>query len=528
MYGLPAMVNDDEIKKVTQVKFQGYDHREGASDGSLWDMGNLTGDHYPLLAVRGPRYKLRTLAEPGGLYAHQGLYWVDGTWLYENGSKRAALTAGKKRFVSLGAYLLIFPDKVYYRTDTQETGSLEARWSGMASFTDGVFNGEKAKLNTITTTGEPFPFHAGDAVEITGSRQKGNNKTSIIREISEDKRSLHFYENIFQDDTNASITLARSVPDLDFVCENENRVWGCKDNTIYACKLGDPFNWNVMDGLATDSFTVESNRNQVGSAGSFTGCCSYLGYPLFFKEDHIYKVYGSKPSNFQIMGSASLGVEQGSADSLAVAGERLFYLSRAGVVSYAGGTPEVISVPLGNVRYRNAVGGSDGTKYYVSLENETGGHDLFTFDTRLGLWHREDDTQVLAYAWDRELYFLDGKGNLWLGGNPRMIPDGAQREEFESFAEFGDFTEKNPDKKGFSKVQLRAELEAGASLKVLLQFDSDGNWRQISTLNAERKRSFSLPVIPRRCDHWRLRLEGTGNWKVLSLSRECYGGSDLQ
>ena len=67
------------------------------------------------------------------------------------------------------------------------------------------------------------------------------------------------------------------MPELDFLCENENRLWGCKGDTIYASKLGDPFNWNVFDGVSTDSYAVD-----VGSAGDFTGCFAYRGYPVFF------------------------------------------------------------------------------------------------------------------------------------------------------------------------------------------------------------------------------------------------------
>ena len=67
---------------------------------------------------------------------------------------------------------------------------------------------------------------------------------------------------------------------MDFICENENRLWGCKEDTIYSSKLGDPFNWNVFDGLSTDSYAVN-----VRIDGDFTACCSYLGYPVFFKEE---------------------------------------------------------------------------------------------------------------------------------------------------------------------------------------------------------------------------------------------------
>lgn len=523
MIGLPAPRYGDGIRKATQVKFLGYDHNPGAMDGALWHMENLTGDYAPVLGTRKARYLAGTLKEPGGLYGRDGLFWVDGSGFFAEGEKKGTVSPGEKAFVSLGPRVLIFPDKAFYHTVTGEFGNLEAEWTGTASFGDGTYGGEAAKGNTISTTGEPFPFLVNDGVAISGGPE-GTEKTAIVREISEDNRELRFYENTFDDTAwQGRITLKREVPDLEFICENENRLWGCKGDTIYASRLGDPFNWNVFDGVSTDSYAVE-----VGSAGDFTGCCSYLGYPVFFKEDHIYKVYGSKPSNFQVMGSASLGVEKGSGKSLAVAGERLFYLSRAGVVAYGGGMPENISHPFGGERYRNGVGGSDGEKYYISMEDQRGKRQLFVFDTGTALWHREDSCDVLSFAWDGELYFLTRQGELWLGGRPRAVPLEWKREkDFYSLAEFGDFTENNPDKKGLSRLQLRLELEEGAELQASLQFDSDGVWRKAAALKAGKKRSVVIPIVPRRCDHWRLRLEGKGSWKLYTLSREFYGGSDL-
>lgn len=523
MAGLPALPYGGGIKKTTQVKFLGYDHNLGAGDGALWHMENLTGDYAPVLATRSPRYLAGTLKEPGGIYGRDGLFWVDGDGFYAKGEKKGKVAPGEKTFVSLGPRILIFPDKAFYHTGTGEFGNLEAEWTGIASFGDGTYAGEAAKGNTIATAGEPFPFSVNDGIAISGGPE-GTEKTAVVREISEDGRELRFYENTFGGTAwLGQLTLKREIPDLEFLCENENRLWGCKGNTIYASRLGDPFNWNVFDGLSTDSYAAE-----VGSGGEFTGCCSYLGYPVFFKEDHIYKVYGSKPSNFQVMGSASLGVEKGSGKSLAVAGERLFYLSRAGVVAYGGGMPENISHPFGEERYCHGVGGSDGEKYYLSMEDRSGRRHLFVFDAGTGLWHREDSSDVLGFAWDGALYFLTRQGKLWLAGKPRAGLGSWEREkEFYSLAEFGDFMEDSPDKKGLSRFQLRLELEEGAELQVSLQFDSDGVWRRAAVLTAGKKRSLVVPIVPRRCDHWRLKLEGRGGWKLYALSRELYSGSDL-
>lgn len=537
MIGLPQLPNRDGIVMRSQVAFGGYNHTLGAGDGELWDMENLTADYYPLLAARKPRYKLRTLATPLGFYGRDGLYWVDGSVMYRDGT--AVLTGldatTEKTITALGAYIIVFPDKKFYNTLSAEngrpaTGTLGMTWTGAASIQDGTYAEESAEANTIYAAGVTWTnyFSVGDAVTISGTQFA--DTPVIVREI--DGAYLRFYENTFdasEKGTYAALSLERSVPDMDYVFEHENRLWGCRGDTIYASKLGDPFNFNVFDGLSTDSYAVD-----VGSAGDFTAGVSFLGYPIFFKSDLIYKMYGDKPSNFQLMSSASLGVEEGSGRSLAIAGEMLFYLSRAGIVAYSGGVPQNISAAFGTDRYANAVGGSDGVKYYVSMEDGAGETSVFVYDTRRGLWHREDSLDVMAWAWDGELYCLDTDGNLWLGGNAETVPAGATAESsVQSMAEFSDFTDYSSytsrygaNKKRTPKLLLRIELEEGATVQVDIQYDSCGTWTAVRTLSTQtEKRSYYLPLIPHRCDHYRLRLTGTGMWRLYSLAREDYNGS---
>ena len=140
-----------------------------------------------------------------------------------------------------------------------------------------------------------------------------------------------------------SITLERRVPDLDFVTEQGNRVWGCskKENTIYACRLGDPTNWYSYRGIAADSYAVS-----VGSDGTFTGAASCMGYVLFFKENCIHKLYGSKPSDYQLSSVRCRGVAANAAHSLCVLNETLYYLSPGGVMAWDGSLPGKVSGAL--------------------------------------------------------------------------------------------------------------------------------------------------------------------------------------
>ena len=199
----------DGYKKKTQTVFGGLDHREGAKDGSIWHMENMSGDYYPLAAPRKGRRITRTLAKPNGIAGYDGIYYADGTGFYDNGKHVGDVTDSIKQFAFLGKLLVILPDKAYYNTETGEFGSLEAKWSGTAAFADGTYMGEDAEGCRITTTGSAFPYRVGDAVTITGADDDENNVTIVIREISEDKKSLGFYEHSFTVADTQTLTISR-------------------------------------------------------------------------------------------------------------------------------------------------------------------------------------------------------------------------------------------------------------------------------------------------------------------------------
>ena len=123
------------------------------------------------------------------------------------------------------------------------------------------------------------------------------------------------------------VTAQRRVPDLDWLTEHNNRVWGCSstENVIYACKLGDATNWFSYRGTAADSYAVT-----VGSDGAFTGAATCMGYVLFFKENGLHKLYGTKPSDYQMSSIQCSGVAKGAHQSLCVINETLYYLSMDG------------------------------------------------------------------------------------------------------------------------------------------------------------------------------------------------------
>ena len=537
---LPSLLNPDGITASVQSQFGGYNHTAAARDGELWDMENLTGDQFPLLSPRRPRRLLRTLERPNGIFANDQLCWVDGTTFYCGGEAKGQVSDGEKTFAAMGNYILIFPDKKYYNKYLDQFASLEAGVTtpaGGAQFGDGMLYEEEAMQNALTCSTIDFTqyFAPGDGVTISGCTQiPANNKTAVLREISADGHTLCFYEFAFtlageEGDQSYSepgaVTIARTVPDMDHVCVNENRLWGCKGDQVFCSALGDPKNFNVFDGVATDAWSTPA-----GSAGDFTGCVSSFGYPIFFKEDHIYKVYGDYAQSYRLMGSATTGVAAGSAKSLAVAGELLLYLSPAGVMSYSGGIPSSLSAPFGTDRYKNGAAGSDGVKYYLSMEGPEG-RFLFVYDTGKGLWHKEDGFDPVGFARWGDLYGLARDGKLW-DLDPGPEAEGTPEEAVSWFAEWADLYEGDdvplPHKKGLTKLLVRLDLAEGSAFAIQALYDSRGDWETVAELGAEKQRSYYLPIIPRRVDHYRLRLSGTGPCLVRSLTREYDAGSNLR
>jgi len=63
---------------------------------------------------------------------------------------------------------------------------------------------------------------------------------------------------------------------------------------------------------------------------------------------------------------------------------------------------------------------------------------------------------------------------------------------------------------------------------VKMRFDSEGDWLTVKVFQTDNvKKSFYLPIIPRRSDHFRIRIEGEGRFELWSLARENYKGSAL-
>lgn len=573
-------LNELRVSRSLIDVFGGYNHNLRIGDGEFYDMKNLSSDNYPVLSPRRQRGIYAVPTTPQGLISKDSLCYVDGAEFVINEYRvnmGLSIDDKPKTLVSMGAYVIIMPDKKYINTaDLTDFGSIEAAVETSSAVTfelckldgEGYMNAASqptapldpqnmdlwidtsstphvlkqysttnAMWVSIATTyikissaGIGKPFSEGDGVTISGVADDDLadlNGTMVIRAKGDDYIVVTgiLNHNVSQE---TPVTVKRQMPNMDFVIESGNRLWGCRYGTavngevvneICACKLGDFKNWNCYAGISTDSYAAT-----VGTDGQFTGAVEHLGYPLFFKENCMHKVYGNYPANYQIQTTTCRGVQKGCEKSLAIVNEVLYYKARSGVCAYDGSLPTEISSAFGEETYYNAVAGSLGNKYYISMSDAKEAWHLFVYDAMKGMWHREDDTQATCFCNCRgDLYYIDyadkqiksvrGTGTL------DTLPVKWQ-------AVTGTIGTDHPDKKYLSRMDVRMWLQVGARVVFYAEYDSSGEWEYLFTMDGVKLQTFAVPIRPKRCDHMRLKIEGYGEAKIYSICKTTEQGSD--
>ena len=566
--------------------FKGYNHNLRIGQGEFFDMKNMTSDYYPLISPRGKRGVYAGTENPQGLIAKDNLCYVDGRNFVINGypvdmGLSTAADDCPKQLISMGAYVIIMPDKKYINTlDLTDFGNMEASFVTSSDVTFSLCSVDGDNYGaTIVSASEPenpenlalwidtsstpntlkkyskssaiwvtiastyikisspgigAAFQQYDGVTISGvlaEQLQDLNATMVVWAREDDYIVVTGILDAVTTQTidDGAITVERRLPHMDFIAESENRLWGCRYgvarngevvNEIYASKLGDFKNWNCFMGVSTDSWTASC-----GTDGQFTGALAMPGYVVFFKENCLHKVYGNYPANFQIQTTVCRGVQRGCERSLAIVNEIIYYKARHAICAYDGSLPTEISAAMGEERYQNAVAGAHGNKYYISMEDLKGDYHLFVFDTAKGMWHKEDNLRVDAFCSCREeLYAIDHDTKQII----TMLGSGTQDAEKVSWmVQTGIIGTDMPDMKYISRLTVRMSLEFGARVRFFAQYNSIGGWEPLGVISGTNVRSFSIPIRPKRCDHMRLRIEGTGEAKIYSITKTIEQGSDI-
>lgn len=515
---LPFLNAESENSKKYTIAFRGLNYGEDWVDGELSDCKNLSSAKFPCLSQSFARSVEKTYEDGcSTLFVKDGLIEVIGRNLYHKGKEVGKLHSGaRKQMAAVGNYVVIFPDKMAYNVETGELTDMGVHLNvETAGFTDSLIS----IGSELPSGGLGSVFKVGDAVTISGCTEfPENNKTAIVRDIL--SNTLYFYENTFTACSNASITISREIPALDYICESNYRLWGTSGNTIYASKYGDPFNFSVFDGLSGDSYTID-----VATEGSFTGCIAYNSHICFFKQNTLHKLYGNKPSNFQLVTSQVPGVYPFCERSMCIINDTLYYVGANGVYAYTGSVPELISGKLGSTTpVVFACGASDGERYYISGDGPGDEGKLFVYDLRRDIWLKEDNIGC------KDIVFFENQLHLLTTDNELLINSTKADEDelhVEWSATFCPFHETVNEKKGYSKFHMRLELDAGAWLAVEIKRDTDTKWEEVYQTHNERARTLSIPIVPARCDSVEIRLKGKGKCLVRTFIREFFVGSDV-
>ena len=553
-------------------QFGGLDRRVGHGAGCAENMENMWSGGYPALETRPRRGVMRQLTKPHGIVEKDGLFWVDGTALYVNGAKtELVLSDSDKQLVSMGAYLLIFPDKKYINTQKlTEYGSMGniQTSTGEVTFTLCYENGESVGsyvtgtyapkepgtgdlwmdtdrrvtvlrrydggswvevtgiCTKIAATGLGRGFQAGDGVTVSGCGALELNGLHVLKAAADDWVLIPAMCRALDSQT-AAVTVMRTIPEMDFVVEQGNRLWGCKYgivdgqavNEVYACALGDFRNWNSCAGLSTDSYAAAR-----GSDGAFTGAAACMGGVVFFKENCMERVYPAAGGGHQIVTMACNGVKKGAGGTVAVADGVVYYLGMDGVYAFDGSVPVCVSRQLGEKRYAGGVGGGESGRYWLAARSSAGAWELLVYDTARKLWHREDDKEMVALSrYGGAMMLLCRDGTLLDTSGTY----GTKEAQVDWSAETGDLGLYTPEHKYLERLQLRLELASGASATAYVCYDGGSSWEKAGSVTGDgRTGGYVMQVRPRRCGHLRLKLAGSGGCRLYSASAVYEKGSD--
>lgn len=594
---LPQLKRKPAQQAVTEV-FAGINRAEMISDGQFSAAMNLSTREFPMMCPRKPRGigttiegTYRAMMEKNGkmvtIIGSAVKYGTDTVGITVSEST----TMLPKRIVSMGAYVLIFPDKKYFNSvNLTDCGSIEAAYTstGTVEYTmcrldgsdfgnvtaddeppDDPENGEYwidtgasphklmmfssltstwSQIQTVYTrisaSGIDDGFEMGDTVEISGVSAGSGDTADQLSALNGSQYIYGKGENWITvlgllDETaqqsTGTVTVQRKCPDMEFVVEESNRLWGCHYgadgsgntlNEIYACKLGDFRNWRVYQGISTDSFTVS-----VGSDGPFTGAIAYAGMPMFFKKDCVHKIYGNKPGNYQVLTTQMHGVQPGSDKSLVIVDGILLYLSPYGVEVYDGSQPERISQALGEGQMSAGVAGAVGGKYYITVTEGSAKH-MYVYDLQKNIWQEENAESVIQFARaGNDLYMMmEHRADTVLGsaGTPETAVNWWAETGLQGWEKHSKKAMGAADDKYVTRYQIRAVMPEGSKMKCHLKYDMDAHWTE--KLRIENywgvERTILMPVYPKRCDHLRMRLEGTGEIKIGAIIRNLSSGGD--
>lgn len=483
---------------------------------------------------------------------------AEGIYLDGKGTLTAipGLSAGDKTLVNIGAYIVILPDWSLINTADAEnpvtmakgallTGDLLEYNQNQTKPTVSIY--KLFYVDAPTTEVTASGLAVGDSVKLSwtyGKRKMskqltinnigiesytGSGMTSIGFDTSDMPNTMWFYTegramDQFRVPRITGATIQRVMPDLDYVVEYNNRLWGCSsaNHEIYCSKLGEPLVWGAYSGISTDSWAAT-----VGTDGDFTGACVFNGCVLFFKEDCVHSVYGTKASNFTITTYTVRGVQKGSAKSLCISEGLLYYKAPEGIFTFNGSASSRFDGKLCVDRdSRTACGTADDRYIVMAMSDGT----VFYYDKLHSVWYNRTLPNVISmHNFSGSLYAITKDSNKAMqkvmlttdvGMSGRMAETAFEaisgelcRGELTSTSSYTRKAMHTVIKKlTMSLEEWHQQGVSSVQFTISVQYDG-GDWQTAYSYDgtveeADNNVVTLIPTIPMRCQRLRIKISG--------------------
>lgn len=278
-----------------------------------------------------------------------------------------------------------------------------------------------------------------------------------------------------------------------------------------------------VEGYATEEC---AQRFQLLDDGDFISCVNYRDYPIFFKKNSMYILYGEY-APFSLSRIDSVGCPY--PDTIAVCNGALYFLSKLGVMEYTGGTPKLISqnVNLSSVSSLNGHTACADNRYYYIAN--------LAFDTYTRTWSKtfmdsaEIDPEVVSSQleyypqcyFDNQVYFLITENVYDPGASQityRSIVHTSEEQSCDWSFTTKQFHEYQAGKKIISRLVVGFENVGLSELKIEVSLDK-GDFKTVYTWDGSKDFVKEVPVILPPCDYFQLRVSGTGKAYVHYIKR---------
>jgi hypothetical protein len=335
-------------------------------------------------------------------------------------------------------------------------------------------------------------------------------------------------DNVFGSFANGTI-VTDANPVIQRATVHNNRVFGFNGVNVYASKQGDFKEWNVFDGLLTDSWATD-----VAGADDFVAIGTYQNHVVLQTGTRMFELYGYNPSNFQIQETVKIGA---ISKEYAEVNSVLYFANPNGIYAYSGGVPRKISENISGFIVKAILGATDKFLYAaLYLADDMAGpnlrYKLFRLDTTNGLWTTlSDEEGVVTFLKESTMIAVltrTGSIKTFDMPTPIVIPD-VGIEYQKNYKPFRLITRELREyfgKANIKKVEIHAEMGDGAELAVYIKGDADVDWTLASYFLASTERNLMLPVnVSKNC--YKIKIEGRGYVKLNAMRFTSLGGGRI-